>query len=278
LQKHPLFHHKIRTSQGANAMLTSIAGKSVIVTGASKGIGKGIARVFAKNGGKVFVVSRHLDEAEATAEEFRKAGGTAKGFAADITSMGDMQLLADAAASAHGGVDILCANAGIFPQTKIEDLSAEDWDFVTSTNLKGTFLPIKACLPHLKKSGEGRIVITSSITGPVTGFPGWAHYGATKAGQLGFMRTACIEFAKYGITVNAVLPGNIATEGLAALGPEYEKSMAASIPLNKLGTVEDIGYAALFLASKEAAYITGQTIIVDGGQILPESMDALAQA
>jgi 3-oxoacyl-[acyl-carrier protein] reductase len=121
-------------------------------------------------------------------------------------------------------------------------------------------------------------VITSSITGPVTGFPGWSHYGATKAGQLGFMRTACMELAKYGITVNAVLPGNILTEGLIALGPEYEQSMAASIPLKKLGTVEDIGHAALFLASKEAAYITGQTIIVDGGQIVPESMDALTQA
>jgi 3-oxoacyl-[acyl-carrier protein] reductase len=259
-------------------MLTSIAGRSVIVTGGSKGIGKGIARVFAKNGGKVVVVSRHLNEAEATAEEFRKAGGTAMGLAADITSMGDMQVLAEAAANAYGGIDILCANAGIFPQTKIEELSPEDWDFVSATNLKGTFLAIKACLPYLKKSDQGRIVITSSITGPVTGFPGWAHYGATKAGQLGFMRTACLEFAKYGITVNAVLPGNIKTEGLAALGPDYEKSMAASIPLNKLGTVEDIGYAALFLASKEAAYITGQTIIVDGGQILPESMDALAQA
>jgi 3-oxoacyl-[acyl-carrier protein] reductase len=114
--------------------------------------------------------------------------------------------------------------------------------------------------------------------GPVTGFPGWAHYGATKAGQLGFMRTACIELAKYGITVNAVLPGNVLTEGLIALGPEYERSMAASIPLKKLGTVEDIGYAALFLASEEAGYITGQTIIIDGGQILPESLDALAQA
>jgi 3-oxoacyl-[acyl-carrier protein] reductase len=259
-------------------MLTSIAGRSVVVTGASRGIGKGIARVFAKSGGKVMIVSRHLDEAEATAEEFRRTGAIAKGFAADVTQMGDMQMLADAAASAHGGIDILCANAGIFPQMKIEELSPEDWDFVSATNLKGTFLSIKACLPHLKKSDQGRIVITSSITGPVTGFPGWSHYGATKAGQLGFMRTACIELAKYGITVNAVLPGNIATEGLAELGSEYQKSMAASIPLKKLGTVEDIGYAALFLASKEAGYITGQTIIVDGGQILPESMDALAQA
>lgn len=259
-------------------MLTSVAGRSVIVTGASKGIGKGIARVFAKSGAKVLVVSRHLDEAEACAEELRRAGGTAKGHAAEVTKLDAMQTMADAAAAAHGGIDVLCANAGIFPQAKIEDLSGEDWDQVMATNLKGTFLSIKACLPFLKRSDQGRIVLTSSITGPVTGFPGWTHYGATKAGQLGFMRTACIEVAKYGITVNAVLPGNIITEGLAALGPEYEKSMAASIPLKKLGTVEDIGYAALFLASKEAGYITGQTIIVDGGQILPESLDALAQA
>jgi 3-oxoacyl-[acyl-carrier protein] reductase len=259
-------------------MLTSIAGRSVVVTGSSKGIGKGIAKVFSKNGGKVLIVSRHLEEAEACAAELHRAGETAKGHAADVTKFGDMQAMADAAATAHGGIDILCANAGIFPQTKIEELSPEDWDHVMATNLKGTFLAIKACLPHLKKSDQGRVVITSSITGPVTGFPGWAHYGATKAGQLGFMRTASIELAKYAVTVNAVLPGNILTEGLIALGPDYERSMAASIPLKKLGTVEDIGHAALFFASKEAAYITGQTIIVDGGQILPESLDALAQA
>ena len=184
-------------------------------------------------------------------------------------------MMAEAAQSAFGAIDVLCANAGIFPQAKIEDLSAEDWDHVLSTNLKGTFLSLKSCLPYLKNSDQPRVVITSSITGPVTGFPGWTHYGASKAAQLGFMRTACLEVAKYGITVNAVLPGNILTEGLIALGPDYEKSMAASIPLKKLGTVEDIGHAALFLASKEAGYITGQTIIVDGGQILPESLDAL---
>ncbi|MFA5951016.1 MAG: 3-oxoacyl-ACP reductase FabG [Hyphomicrobium sp.] len=256
-------------------MLTPIAGRSVIVTGGSKGIGKGIAKVFARSGGRVLVVSRTLAEAEATAEELRRDGGTAAAYAADVTSMGDMQLMADAAASLHGGIDFLCANAGIFPQARIEELSPEDWDQVMDANLKGTFLSLKACLPHLKKSDQGRVVLTSSITGPVTGFPGWAHYGASKAGQLGFMRTACLELAKYRITVNAVLPGNILTEGLIALGPEYERSMAASIPLSKLGTVEDIGYAALFLASKEASYITGQTIIVDGGQILPESLDAL---
>ena len=118
----------------------------------------------------------------------------------------------------------------------------------------------------------------SVITGPITGFPGFTHYGASKAGQLGFMRTACLELAKYGITVNAVMPGNILTEGLIGMGEDYQKSMAASVPLKKLGTVDDIGHAALYFASKEAGYVTGQTIIVDGGQILPESLDALAQA
>src|SRR5436190_5107032 len=103
----------------------------------------------------------------------------------------------------------------------------------------------------MSNSDQPRIVMTSSITGPVTGFPGWTHYGATKAGQLGFMRTACIELAKYGITVNAVMPGNILTEGLIAMGEDYQKTMAASIPLKRLGSVEDIGYAALYFASKE---------------------------
>jgi 3-oxoacyl-[acyl-carrier protein] reductase len=259
-------------------MSQSLKGKSVIVTGSSKGIGKGIARVFAGHGAKVLIVARNLKEAEATAAELGKTGGTVSAFAADVTKLSDMQAMAKAAVERHGGLDVLCANAGIFPQAKIEDLSPETWDEVMDTNLKGTFLAIKACVPHLKNSGQGRIVITSSITGPVTGYPGWTHYGATKAGQLGFMRTACIELAKYGITVNAVMPGNIVTEGLAGLGEDYQRSMAASVPLKRLGSVEDIGHAAAYFASKEAAYVTGQTIIVDGGQILPESLEALASA
>jgi 3-oxoacyl-[acyl-carrier protein] reductase len=209
----------------------SLKGKSVIVTGASKGIGKGIARVFARHGAKVLVVGRDLEAAEATARELVAAGGTASGFSADVTKLEDMEEMAKAAAERHGGIDVLCANAGIFPQVRMEDMSPETWDEVMATNLKGTFLSVKACIPYLRKSGEGRIVITSSITGPTTGFPGWTHYGATKAGQLGFMRTACMELAKYRITVNAVLPGNIVTEGLQALGPEYMKGMAAAVPL-----------------------------------------------
>ena len=253
-------------------MLTSLEGRSVVVTGASKGIGKGIARVFARQGAKVLVVARHADQAEACAREL---GASASAFAADVTKLADMEAMAKAAAERHGGIDVLCANAGVFPQAKIEELSAEQWDHVLGTNLKGTFLAVKACLSYLKTADGGRVVLTSSITGPVTGFPGWTHYGASKAGQLGFLRTAAIELAKYGITINAVMPGNIVTEGLEGLGAEYLKTMAASIPLKRLGSVEDIGYAALFFASREAAYITGQTIVVDGGQILPESLEAL---
>jgi 3-oxoacyl-[acyl-carrier protein] reductase len=117
--------------------------------------------------------------------------------------------------------------------------------------------------------------LTSSITGPITGFPGWSHYGASKAGQLGFMRTAAVELAPLGITVNALLPGNVLTEGLLAMGPDYITSMTSSVPLRRLGTVDEIGHAALFLASDEAGYITGQSITVDGGQTLPENLLAV---
>lgn len=259
-------------------MLTSVEGRSVVVTGASKGIGKGIAKVFASHGARVLIVARGLDDAESTAEEIRREGGTASACSADVTQPEELDGMAAAAAQRHGGIDVLCSNAGIFPQTHLENMSADEWDTVLGTNLKGTFLAIKSCLPYLKSSDGGRIVLTSSITGPITGYPGWTHYGASKSGQLGFMKAACMEFAKYGITVNAVMPGNIFTEGLQGLGEEYLETMAASIPLKRLGSVQDIGNAALFFASKEAGYITGQTIVVDGGQTIPESVEALEEA
>ena len=253
-------------------MLTPIEGKTVVVTGGSKGIGKGIAGVFASHGANVLVVSRHLDQAQAVAESL---GPKAAGFACDVSNWEACQALAAEAERVFGGLDILCLNAGIFPQTSIEEMDPTEWDQVMETNLRGNFLGIKACLPLLKKSPDGRVIITSSITGPITGFPGWSHYGASKAGQIGLLRTACIELAKYNITINAILPGNIVTEGLDGLGQDYLDTMAASIPLRKLGSVEDIGNTALFLASKEAAYITGQTIVVDGGQTQPETLEAL---
>ena len=256
-------------------MTHSLKDRVVVVTGGSKGIGRGIAQVFAEAGAKVAIMARNADQAAQAAAEI---GHGAIGVAGDVTSAESLKAGYAIVKSRLGNIDVLCANAGIFPPAKLEDMTEAEWDQVSDTNLKGTFLSVQAAIPYLKTSDQGRIVITSSITGPVTGYPGWTHYGASKAGQLGFMRTACIELAKYGITVNAVMPGNIITEGLAGMGAEYQASMAASVPLKRLGTVADIGYAALYFASKEAAYVTGQTIIVDGGQILPESLDALAQA
>jgi len=256
-------------------MLTSISGRSVIVTGASKGIGKGIARVFAGKGARVLLTARDSAQAEAAANEIRSQGGAASAVAADVSKPQDNARVAQAAVERHGGIDILCCNAGVFPAARLGAMTTSDWAEVLDTNLKGTFLAVDACLPHLKARGKGRIIVTSSITGPITGYPGWSHYGASKAGQLGFVRTAAIELAPHNITINAVLPGNIRTEGLEALSDEYLARMTAAIPQRRLGSVEDVAYAALFLASDEAAFITGQTIVVDGGQVLPESHMAL---
>ena len=256
-------------------MFTPLTGRTVLVTGGTKGIGKGIAGVFARAGANVVVVGRDATTGKAAVEELQRDGGEVAYVGADVSRAGDCERMAVEAVERFGGIDVLCANAGVFPDAKLEDMTEDDIDAIFATNVKGTMLSVKACMPALERSGHGRVVLTSSITGPITGYPGWCHYGATKAAQLGFLRTAAIELAAKGITINAVMPGNIETEGLEELGPEYRRKMESSIPQRKLGTVEDIGHAALFLATDEASYITGQTIVVDGGQVLPESMMAL---
>ena len=258
-------------------MLTSIKDRSVIVTGGSKGIGYGIAQVFAAQGAKVMIASRGEADGNTAVEKLRAAGGTAEYCQCDVSDWDSVQNMVNTTVSRFGGLDVMCANAGAFPQTKIIDMDPAEWDQVMATNLKSAFLSVKASIPHFEKAGGGRVVLTSSITGPITGYPGWAHYGASKSGQLGFLKTACMELSKYNVTINAVMPGNIYTEGLQDLGEDYLNTMAASIPLKRLGDVKDIGNAALFFASDEAGYITGQTIIVDGGQILPESLEAMAE-
>jgi 3-oxoacyl-[acyl-carrier protein] reductase len=253
-------------------MFTSVAGLSVLVTGGSKGIGRGIARVFAGAGANVTITGRDEGALSRCAEEL---GNGVAAVVADVSRPEDCRRAAQAAVDRFGGLDVLCANAGVFPEARLADLSESDVDTVFDINVKGTIFSVQACLPALTASGRGRVILTSSITGPITGFPGWTHYGASKAAQLGFLRTAAIELSPQQITVNAVLPGNISTEGIDELGPEYRAAMEASIPLGRLGDVEDIGNACLFLATVEAGYITGQTLVVDGGQVLPESMSAL---
>ena len=257
-------------------MFNSLQGRSAIVTGGSKGIGRGIAETFARAGVNVVVTGRNQADIDVCVAELSGLDGSVSGVAADVTSPEDCRRAVATAVERHGSLDIVCANAGIFPSGRLQDLTPDDLEQVMGVNFKGTVYIVQAALEPLTASGHGRVVITSSITGPVTGFPGWSHYGASKAAQMGFLRTAAIELAPKKITVNAVLPGNIITEGLIEMGQTYMDQMAAAVPAGRLGAVADIGNAALFFATDEAAYITGQSLVVDGGQILPESPEALA--
>lgn len=251
--------------------------RSVLVTGGSKGIGRGIATVFARAGADVAVAARSAADLDACVTALDGLGaGKVIGVVADVS---DRQACDDMVAQvleAFGGLDVLCANAGVFPDAPLATMTPEQLSEIFAVNVNGTFFAVQAGLDALTASGSGRVILTSSITGPITGYPGWSHYGATKSAQLGFMRTAAIELAPHKITVNAILPGNIMSEGMAEKGEEYIASMARSIPAGALGTPEDIGHLAAFLATREAAYITGQAIAVDGGQVLPESLDAIA--
>jgi 3-oxoacyl-[acyl-carrier protein] reductase len=258
-------------------MFTSLEGRSAIVTGGSKGIGRGIATTFAAAGVNVLITARTQADLDTTVADLADQPGRVSGLATDVTDPQDCRRAVETAIDRNGGLDIVCANAGIFPSGRLEDLTPDDIEQVLAVNFKGTVFVIQAALEALTASGHGRVIITSSITGPITGYPGWSHYGASKAAQLGFLRTAAMELAPKQITINAVMPGNIITEGLVEMGQEYVDQMASSIPAGRLGSVDDIGNAALFFATDEAAYITGQTLVVDGGQILPESSQALAE-
>lgn len=249
---------------------------AVLVTGGSKGIGRGIAAVFATAGANVAIAARSAAELDTAVADLETLGtGKVLGVQTDVTDPMACANLAAQVVDAFGGIDIVCANAGIFPEAPLATMTPAQLAEVLDVNVKGNVFTVQACLDALIASGRGRVILTSSITGPITGFPRWSHYGASKAAQLGFMRTAAIELAPHGITVNAVLPGNIFTEGLADMGEEYIAGMTRAIPAGALGKPEDIGHLAAFLATVEAGYITGQAIAVDGGQVLPESPDAV---
>jgi 3-oxoacyl-[acyl-carrier protein] reductase len=256
-------------------MFNSMKGRSVLVAGGSRGIGKGIAAAFAAEGAQVVITGRDRQAGESTASELAAAGGNACYIQADVAKPADCAQMVAATIERNGGLDVLCCNAGVFPSASLAEMTPGQLDEVLGINLKGTVFAVQAALDALGRSGRGRVVVTSSITGPVTGYAGWAHYGASKAGQLGFIRSAALELAPAGVTINAVMPGNIITEGLADLGEEYEQTMTASIPLKRLGSVADIASAVLFFASEQAGYITGQTLIIDGGQTIPESLEAM---
>ena len=242
----------------------------VLVTGGSRGSGSASPRV------SCAPVRRSRSAAAAPSrwrtrlQSLGDHGDRIHTVVADVASPESCAQMAAEAQERLGGLDVVCANAGIYPERTLDELDAADVAEIMGTNVGGTIFTVQACRAALKASGRGRVVVTSSITGPVTGYPGLSHYGASKAAQLGFVRSAALELAVDDITINAILPGSILTDGLAGLGEEAIARMSACIPQRRLGSPADIAAAAVFFASEGAGFITGQTLVVDGGQTLPE--------
>jgi 3-oxoacyl-[acyl-carrier protein] reductase len=250
--------------------MKSLENRVALVTGAGNGIGLGIARVLAAEGAAIVVADLDPVAAGAAAEELRANGGEALEASVDVTDAGAVADVAGAALERFGRIDMLAANAGIYPAAEIETLADDIWQRVLDVNVKGALNAIKACLPTMREQGYGRIVLMSSITGPLVGVAGLAHYGASKSALLGLMRSAALELAPHGITINAVLPGNVRTPGIAHWDEEFRARVLGAIPLRRLAEPEEIGWAVRVLASEELGYVTGQTLVVDGGQVLPE--------
>jgi 3-oxoacyl-[acyl-carrier protein] reductase len=244
-----------------------LEGKVAVVIGAARGIGKAIAERFAEERARLVLGDR---DGDLLAETGRGLG--AEFGVCDIAEKADVDRLVGFALERCGRLDILVQNAGVLPETRLDAIPVAEWDRVLAVNLRSCFLAIQAALPSMCAQAHGRIVLTSSITGPRVVPPGHAHYAASKAGINGLIRAAALEAAPFGITVNGVEPGNIMTEGMRAeRSPEYIAAMERSVPLGRLGAPRDVANAVLFLASDEAAYITGTTVLIDGGQVLPES-------
>jgi 3-oxoacyl-[acyl-carrier protein] reductase len=243
----------------------NLANRVAIVTGASGGIGSAIAKGLAREGAAVVVnYARNQAAAAALVQEIEAAGGQALAVQADISTAEGAEALVDAAIKAYGKVDILVNNAGITRDMLLMRMKEADWDAVIQTNLKGVFLCTKAVTRPMLKARSGRIINIGSVSG-LLGTPGQANYAAAKAGVIGFTRSVANELGSRGITANVVVPGAIDAGMLLELTAEQREEYLKQIPLERFGTPEDVAAAVIFLAGPGAAYITGQTLAVDGG-------------
>jgi 3-oxoacyl-[acyl-carrier protein] reductase len=239
-----------------------------LVTGGSRGIGRAIAQSLATTGATVVVNYRgNQAAADETVASIEAAGGKAVAIQADVANAEDVERLFKEVAERFGRIDILVNNAGITRDTLMLRMKDDDWDAVMDTNLRGLFLCTRAALRPMTRARWGRIINITSVVG-LMGNAGQANYAAAKAGIIGFSKSVAREIGSRSITVNAVAPGFIDTELTAVLGPEMREALIKQIPLGRLGTPEDVASLVTFLASEQAAYITGQTFNTDGGMVM----------
>jgi 3-oxoacyl-[acyl-carrier protein] reductase len=247
--------------------MPSLEGRTALITGASQGIGRACAIMLAKAGARVALAARNQTKLAEVKAEIETAGGTAETFAIDIASEESIKAGAKAAITHFGSIEILVNNAGITKDTLLLRMKRADWDDVMTTNLTGTFLLTQALLSPMLKARWGRIVNISSVVGE-TGQAGQANYAASKAGLIGFTKSLARELASRGITANVVAPGYIETAMTAVLDEKQREAMMAQVPLGRAGSDQDIANAVRFLASDEAAYITGHVLDVNGGMYM----------
>ncbi|MGN2497645.1 SDR family oxidoreductase [Serratia marcescens] len=254
----------------------AFTGQAVLVTGGAQGIGLAIVSAFARLGAEVTIADVQLPQAQVAAQALRDEGLSVQALACDLAEPGQIAELVAMVGERHQRLDVVIHNAAYFPLTPFAAIDAALLQRTLSVNLMAPFFLAQAALPWMRRWGGGCLLVTSSVTGPRVAYPGLAHYAASKAGVNGFIRAAALELAAENIRVNGVEPGMIRTPAMANLGDaQVNQAIAASVPLGRLGEPEDIAAAMVFLASPAAAYITGQTLVVDGGALLPETNSLL---
>ncbi|KQW30170.1 MULTISPECIES: SDR family oxidoreductase [Pseudomonas] len=247
------------------------SGQTVLVTGGAQGIGRAIVEAFALRGARVVIADLGLARAEAVAGELTAVGCQVQALGVDLADATAVFGMMAELEQRLGRLDILVHNAGYFPLTPFAEITPSMLERTLAVNLSALFWLTQAALPMFRRQGQGCVLVTSSVTGPRVAYPGLSHYAASKAGVNGFIRNAALELAAENVRVNGVEPGMIATPAMANLGDdEVNQDIARRVPLGRLGQPSDIAGAMLFLASSLASYVTGQTLVVDGGSTLPE--------